>query len=100
MTPIRIALPTHLRILSGADREIRIEVGEPVTIRSVLDAIEERYPMLRGTIRAHGEGERRAFIRFFACTRDLSNEPLNTELPPAVLSGEDVFRVVGAIAGG
>lgn len=100
MTPIRIALPTHLRTLSGAHREIRIEVDEPVTIRRVLDGIEDRYPMLRGTIRDHGEGERRAFIRFFACAQDLSNEPLNTELPPAVLSGEDVFRVVGAIAGG
>jgi sulfur-carrier protein len=97
---IRVALPQHLRTLAGVDGEVHLDVQEPPTQRTVLDALEGRYPVLRGTIRDHGGGERRAFIRFFACGRDLSLEPADDPLPDEVTSGAEVLRVVGAMAGG
>jgi hypothetical protein len=97
---IRVALPQHLRTLAGVDGEVRLDVQEPPTPRTVLDALEETYPMLRGTIRDYGTAERRAFIRFFACGRDLSHDPVDDPLPDQVASGDEPFRVVGAMAGG
>ena len=100
MTRIRVALPEHLRKLARVDGELDVEVAETPTIRGVLDAVESSYPALRGTIREHGTGRRRAFIRFFACGRDVSHEPPDAPLPGAVAAGEDAFCVIGAIAGG
>ena len=97
---IRISLPNHLRRLAQVDEEVRIEVAGPVTQRSVLDALEARYPMLRGTIRDHATHRRRPFMRFFACERDLSHEMPDEPLPDAVASGAEPLLVVGAIAGG
>jgi sulfur-carrier protein len=97
---IRVVLPFHLRNLARLDGEVELEVAAPVTIRAVLDAIEARYPVLRGTIRDHGTLKRRPFIRFFACKEDLSLEPPETPLPEAVVSGAEAFLVIGAIAGG
>ncbi len=97
---IRVVLPQHLRRLAGVDGEVRLEVEEPATQRAILDALEATYPALRGTIRDHGTAERRAFVRFFACGRDLSLEPADEPLPDEVASGEEPFRVVGAMAGG
>jgi len=97
---IRIELPYHLRQLAHVEREFRLDVAGPVTQRSILDALEARYPMLRGTIRDHTTHERRAFIRFFACGEDLSLEALDAPLPEAVASGKELFRIVGAMAGG
>jgi len=97
---IRVVLPYHLRRLAGVDGEVQLEVGSPVTVISVLDALEARYPVLRGTIRDHGTLKRRPFIRFFACKEDLSLEPPETRLPDAVVSGDEPFLVVGAMAGG
>jgi hypothetical protein len=97
---IRVVIPFHLRTLARIDGEVHLEVEGPITLRSVLDALEARYPMLRGTIRDHVTGQRRAFIRFFACQQDLSHEPPDTPLPEAVASGAEPFLVVGAIAGG
>jgi sulfur-carrier protein len=97
---IRVVLPTHLRRLAQVDGELKIEVEGPATQRHVLDALEARYPMLRGTIRDHVTLERRAFIRFFACEQDLSNEPADAPLPDAVAMGAEPFLVVGAMAGG
>ncbi|MGA2498376.1 MAG: MoaD/ThiS family protein [Tepidisphaeraceae bacterium] len=97
---IQVILPTHLRILANADREVQLEVAGPVTQGSVLDALENRYPALRGAIRDHVTKQRRAFIRFFACEQDLSHEPVDAPLPEKVASGEEPFFVVGAIAGG
>ena len=97
---IRVALPQHLRTLAHVGPEVQIEVEGAVTIRSVLDAIEARYPMLQGTIRDHGTQKRRAFLRFFACEEDLSLESPDTPLPEAVLSGKEPFLIIGAIAGG
>ncbi len=98
---LRIAIPFHLRTLSKVEGEVRIDLdGEPATIGSVLDALEQEYPMLRGTIRDHGTLARRPFIRYFACERDLSLEPPDTPLPEAVARGEQPFLVIGAIAGG
>ncbi len=97
---IRVVLPFHLRNLAHVDGEVRLDVHGPVTQRSVLDALEARYPMLSGTIRDHVTHKRRAFIRFFACEEDLSNEPLDAPLPEAVASGAEAFWVVGAVAGG
>ena len=97
---IRVVLPQHLRTLARVDGEVRLEVDGAVTKRSVVDALEAEYPVLRGTIRDHGTLERRAFIRFFACGQDLSLEPDDSPLPDQVASGEQVFRVVGAMAGG
>lgn len=97
---IRVELPQHLRTLAHVGREVQLEVEGPVTLRSVLDALEARYPMLRGTIRDHGTQQRRAFLRFFACEEDLSHEPPDFPLPDAVTSGKEPFLIIGAIAGG
>lgn len=97
---IRVLLPHHLRTLAGVDGEVTVEVDGPVTLRSVLDALEARYPMLRGTVRDHATQRRRPLLRFFACEEDLSHEPPDTPLPDAVASGAEPFIVLGAIAGG
>jgi hypothetical protein len=97
---IRVVLPAHLRKLAHVDREVILEVEGPVTQRSVLDALEARYPMLCGTIRDHVTQRRRAFVRFFACEEDLSNELPDAPLPDAVATGAEPFLVVGAMAGG
>jgi len=97
---IRVILPFHLRNLARVDGEVQIEVAEPVTLRAVLEALETRYPVLRGTIRDHDTLKRRPFVRFFACKDDLSLEPPETRLPDAVVNGEEPFLIVGAIAGG
>jgi molybdopterin synthase sulfur carrier subunit len=97
---IRVMLPYHLRNLARVEGEVQIEVGGPVTLGSVLDALEARYPVLRGTIRDHSTLKRRPFVRFFACKEDLSLEPPDTKLPDAVVSGVEPFLVIGAIAGG
>ncbi|HMD43206.1 MAG TPA: MoaD/ThiS family protein [Candidatus Acidoferrum sp.] len=97
---IRVVLPAHLRTLARVTGEVQLDVeGEP-TLESVLSAIEARYPVLRGTIRDQSTYQRRPFVRFFACQEDLSHEPVDTLLPPEVLSGEEPFLIVGAIAGG
>jgi molybdopterin synthase sulfur carrier subunit len=97
---IRVTLPTHLRKLAHVDGEVRVEVEGRVTQRSVLDAVEARYPMLRGTIRDHVTQQRRAFVRFFACGEDLSHESPDAPLPDAVTTGAEPLMIVGAIAGG
>ncbi len=97
---IRVTLPAHLRKLAQVDGEVQLDVAAPVTQRAVLDALEARYPMLRGTIRDHVTQRRRAFVRFFACGEDLSHEAPDTPLPDAVTTGAAPFMVVGAIAGG
>jgi hypothetical protein len=97
---IRVALPYHLRSLAQVDGEVGLRVEGPVTQRSVLDALEARYPMLRGTIRDHATQQRRPFLRFFACQQDMSLEPPDAPLPDAVATGAEPFLVVGAIAGG
>ncbi|MFZ0771628.1 MAG: MoaD/ThiS family protein [Candidatus Sulfotelmatobacter sp.] len=97
---VRLILPPHLRTLSHTGPEVTLEVEAPVTLRSVLDALEARYPMLRGTIRDHVTQERRPFLRFFACEQDLSHESPDAPLPDAVASGAEPLIVLGAIAGG
>ena len=97
---IRVILPTHLRTLAHVDGEVQLHVQGQATQRSILDALEACYPMLRGTIRDHVTQERRAFLRFFACEQDLSHEPPDAPLPDAVAKGAEPFLVVGAIAGG
>ena len=97
---IRVILPAHLKTLAHADGEVKLEVASPVTQRAVLDALEARYPMLRGTIRDHGTLKRRAFLRFFACEQDLSHESPDAPLPPEVASGKEPFLIIGAVAGG
>jgi sulfur-carrier protein len=97
---VRIVLPPHLRTLAHVKGDVELEVVAPVTQRSILDALEARYPMLRGTIRDHVTQQRRAFLRFFACEEDLSHEPPDAPLPDAVASGKEPFVVLGAIAGG
>jgi hypothetical protein len=97
---IRVELPQHLRTLAQASREVEIEVEGAITQRSVLDALEKRYPVLCGTIRDHDTKKRRAFLRFFACGEDLSHETPDTPLPEAVATGKEPFLVIGAIAGG
>ena len=97
---IRVELPAHLQKLAQVGREVTIEVSGPVTQRSLLDALEDRYPVLRGTIRDHVTLQRRAFLRFFACEQDLSHEPPDAPLPDAVARGAEPFMIVGAIAGG
>ncbi len=97
---IRVALPHHLRTLAGVDREVLLDLKEPPTQRTVLDALEVSYPVLRGTIRDHATAERRPFVRFFACGRDITLESADDPLPEEVASGAEPFRVVGAIAGG
>jgi len=97
---IRVVLPAHLRKLAQVGGEVQLDVQAPPTQRSVLDALETSYPMLRGTIRDHVSKERRPFIRFFACEQDLSHDPPDTPLPEAVAKGAEPFLVVGAVAGG
>ena len=97
---IRVVLPAHLRTLAHIEGEVALHVAGVVTQRSILDALEARYPMLRGTIRDHATQQRRAFVRFFACERDLSHEAPDAPLPPAVATGAEPYLVVGAMAGG
>jgi sulfur-carrier protein len=97
---IRVALPFHLRTLARVESEVQLEVASPVTVKAVIDALEARFPVLRGTIRDHTTLKRRPFIRYFACKEDLSNEPPDTTLPEAVLQGTEPFLVIGAMAGG
>ena len=97
---IRVELPQHLRTLAQVGREVELEVEGAITQRSVLDALEKRYPVLCGTIRDHDTQKRRAFLRFFACGEDLSHESPDTPLPEAIASGKEPFLVIGAIAGG
>ncbi len=97
---IRVVLPFHLRTLARVDDEISLAVPPPITIRAVLEALEARFPVLRGTIRDHGTLQRRPFIRYFACKDDLSLDPPETPLPAAVIAGAEPFIIVGAMAGG
>jgi len=97
---IRVILPHHLRTLAKVGAEVQLEIEGPVTQRSVLDALEVRYPMLRGTIRDHTTQKRRPFLRFFVCEEDWSHEPPDAPLPDAVTSGKEPFFIIGAIAGG
>jgi molybdopterin synthase sulfur carrier subunit len=97
---IRVWLPAHLRTLARLSGEVELQVEGPITQRSVLDALEARYPMLRGAIRDHVTKQRRPFVRFFACEEDLSHEPPDAPLPDAVATGAEPFMIVGAIAGG
>jgi hypothetical protein len=97
---IRVVMPAHLRTLAQVRAEVELEVASPVTKRSILDALEAQYPMLRGTIRDHVTQQRRPFIRFYACGEDLSHDPPDTPLPDAVITGAEPFRIVGAMAGG
>ena len=97
---IRVVLPAHLRTLARVDGEVTLDVASPMTVGTVLDALETRYPMLRGTIRDHATKQRRPFIRFFACEQDLSHELPDTLLPKAVATGAEPLLIVGAMAGG
>ena len=97
---IRVILPYHLKMLAQISGEVSLDVAEPITLRRVLDALEARYPMLRGTIRDHETHKRRPFVRFFACEQDYSHERPETRLPDAVISGAEPLLVVGAMAGG
>ncbi len=97
---IRVVLPPHLRALAHVENEATLEVTGPVTLQAVLDELENRYPMLRGTIRDHVTLQRRPFLRYFACEQDLSHDPPDTPLPAAIASGAEPFIVLGAIAGG
>lgn len=97
---IRVVLPHHLRTLASVDREVQLDVPPPVTTRAILNALEERYPMLRGTIRDHVTHKRRAFLRFFACEEDLSHDSPDNPLPEKIATGAEPFFIIGAIAGG
>jgi hypothetical protein len=97
---IRVALPYHLRLLGKIDGEVQLDVATPVTTRAILDALEDRYPMLRGTIRDHVTAKRRPFIRFYACNEDLSLDSPDDPLPSPIASGAEPFLIIGAIAGG
>ncbi len=97
---VRVRLPTHLSSLAGVAREVRVTTSAPVTIAGVLDVLEARHPVLRGTIRGHGGGPRRPFVRFFACQEDLSHDSPHDPLPEQVAQGREPLRVVGAMAGG
>jgi len=97
---IRVLIPPHLRTIAGITGEVALEVNGSVTQRSVLDALEAKYPALRGTIRDHVTKKRRAFLRFFACDQDLSNEPLDSPLPEPVVKGSEPYLIIGALAGG
>jgi molybdopterin synthase sulfur carrier subunit len=97
---IRVIIPYHLKTLAQITGEVQLDVADPVTLRAILDALESRYPMLRGTIRDHTTGKRRDFIRFYACEHDFSNEPPDTPLPDKIVAGAEPFLVIGAIAGG
>jgi sulfur-carrier protein len=100
MSGVRVKLPTHLRRLARVDGEVALDVAAPVTQRAVLDALEDAYPVLKGTIRDHGTQRRRAFVRFFACEQDLSHADPEEPLPAAVAEGREPYLVVGAMAGG
>ncbi len=97
---VRVVLPFHLRTLAKVEGEVQLQVAEPVTTQTVLNALEDAFPMLCGTIRDHATGQRRPFLRFFACETDLSHDPLDKPLPEAVVAGREPFMVVGAVAGG
>ena len=97
---ILVALPYHLRTLAKVDGDVRLDVCPPITLRAVLDALEARYPMLRGTIREYETGNRRPFLRFFACEEDISLASPDTELPEAIAAGKEPLMIIGAIAGG
>jgi hypothetical protein len=97
---VRVELPFHLRTLAQVNREVSLDVAPPVTLRSVLDALEARYPVLRGTVRDHGTQQRRPFLRFFACQEDLSHQSPDDPLPDAVTAGREPLLIIGAIAGG
>jgi sulfur-carrier protein len=97
---IRVVIPYHLKMLAKVTGEVELDVAAPVTLKAALDALEARFPMLCGTVRDHTTGERRPFVRFFACEQDFSNEPADTPLPEAIVSGAEPLLVVGAIAGG
>ena len=97
---IRVVLPAHLKTLARVNGEVILEIGGPVTQRTILDALEARYPMLRGTVRDHVTLKRRAFVRFFACEQDLSHESPDTLVPESVASGAEPFLIIGAMAGG
>lgn len=97
---IRVVLPAHLRTLASFHGEVELDVSGPVTVRAVLDALEERFPMLRGTIREHVTQQRRPFLRFFACSEDLSHDSPDAPLPDAVATGAEPLLIIGAIAGG
>ena len=97
---IRVVLPAHLRTLAKVDGEVAVDVKSPATQRTVLDALENRYPVLRGAIRDYVTQKRRAYVRFFACERDLSHDPPDSPLPDAVVAGQEPLLIVGAIAGG
>lgn len=97
---ITVVLPAHLRSLAGVKGDVELEIDGEVTRHSILDALEKRYPMLRGTIRDHVGGERRPLLRFFACGEDVTHEPADAPLPPAIASGSEPFYIIGAIAGG
>jgi len=97
---ILVVLPAHLRALAGVTGDVKLEIDGPVTRRSILDALEARYPMLRGTIRDHMAGERRPLLRFFACGEDVTHEPAEAPLPWAIVAGAEPFYIIGAIAGG
>jgi hypothetical protein len=97
---IRVLLPQHLRTLAQVSKEVELHIDGPATIEAVLETLEARYPMLRGTLRDQATGQRRPFIRFFACGQDFSLEPPATPLPEAVVTGAELFRIVGAMAGG
>jgi sulfur-carrier protein len=100
MKVVRVTLPAHLRALARVQQEVELPVCDGATVAAVLDALEERYPMLRGTIREHGTGRRRAYIRYFACGSDISHHPPDAPLPPAVTDGREALCVIGAISGG
>ena len=97
---ILVVIPPHLRTLAGVSGDLELEVGGEVTLRSILDALEARYPMLSGTIREHVTGERRPYLRFFACGEDVTHQPADAPLPQAIASGAEPFYIIGAIAGG
>jgi molybdopterin synthase sulfur carrier subunit len=97
---IRVLLPGHLRTLAGSSKEVELDVVDPVTQRTVLDALENAYPTLRGTIRDQQTKERRPLVRFFACKQDLSHQPMDAPLPEAVVSGSEPYMIIGAMAGG
>jgi molybdopterin synthase sulfur carrier subunit len=97
---MKVVLPFHLRNLARIEGEVELEVGRPATVRAVLDALEAKFPVLKGTVRDHVTLKRRPFVRFFACKEDLSLEPADTPLPEAVVKGEEPFLIVGAMAGG
>jgi len=97
---VRVVLPAHLRTLASVSGEVHVDVAEPACVRTVLDALESDYPPLRGTIRSRQTGQRRPFVRFYACQQDFSHDPVDTPLPDPVARGEEPFLVVGAMAGG